>query len=123
MGVAIKRVYESLSPRDGFRVLVDRVWPRGVAKAKARIDLWLREIAPSTALRRWFRHDPARWKTFCARYRGELREKADLLDLLRERARRGPVTLLYSARDKKFNQAAALKLFLEQRAKRRSAAR
>lgn len=123
MRVAIKRVYESVSPRDGFRVLVDRVWPRGVAKAQARIDLWLREIAPSTALRRWFRHDPARWKTFCARYREELREKTDLLDLLHERARRGPVTLLYSARDKEFNQAAALKLFLEQRAKRRSAAR
>jgi uncharacterized protein YeaO (DUF488 family) len=123
MRVAIKRVYESVSPRDGFRVLVDRVWPRGVAKAKARIDLWLREIAPSTALRRWFRHDPARWKAFCARYREELRAKTDLLDLLHERARRGPVTLLYSARDKKFNQAAALKLFLEQRAKRRSAAR
>ena len=120
MSIAIKRVYEPVARHDGFRVLVDRIWPRGVSKEGAHIDLWLRDIGPSTALRKWFHHDPARWKTFCTRYRKELREKSDLLKLLQQHATRGPVTLLYSARDEQFNQAAALKLFLEQRIRRRS---
>ncbi len=113
MSLAVKRVYEPAAKTDGFRVLVDRLWPRGVSKANARIDLWLCEIGPSTALRKWFNHDPARWETFCARYCTELREKPDLLALLTQRARRGPVTLLYSARDERFNQAVALQTFLK----------
>lgn len=113
MKIAIKRIYEPAAAKDGFRVLVDRLWPRGVSKAKARIDLWLREIGPSNELRKWFNHDPVKWKEFCARYRAELRAKTDLLALLQEKARRGPVTLLYSAQDSRFNQAAALLAFLQ----------
>jgi uncharacterized protein YeaO (DUF488 family) len=114
MSLAIKRIYEPAGSRDGFRVLVDRLWPRGMSKAKARVDLWLRDIGPSTALRRWFNHDPARWKTFAARYRAELRSKGPLLTPLKQRARRGRVTLLYSAREERFNQAVVLKAFLSQ---------
>jgi uncharacterized protein YeaO (DUF488 family) len=119
MSVAIKRVYEPASTRDGFRVLVDRIWPRGISKAKAKIDLWLREIGPSTALRKWFQHDPARWKTFASRYRAELRGKGELLASLRERAKRGRITLVYSARDERFNQAVVLRDVLGRRRRAR----
>lgn len=112
--VSAKRIYEPVSKGDGFRVLVDRLWPRGISKARARIDLWLRDIGPSTALRRWFNHDPARWKQFCARYRIELKTKPHLLALLRGHARSGPVTLLYSARNERCNQAVALCAILKQ---------
>jgi uncharacterized protein YeaO (DUF488 family) len=112
MGIETKRIYEAAAKTDGFRVLVDRLWPRGLTKANANIDLWLREIGPSTALRQWFNHDPARWKPFCTRYRSELREKPDLLAMLTQRARRGTVTLLYSARDERFNQAVVLQTIL-----------
>ena len=113
MSLAIKRVYEPATKTDGFRVLVDRLWPRGVAKANAQIDLWLPEIGPSTALRKWFNHDPDRWKAFCTRYHAELRGKADLLAPLKQQTRRGRVTLLYSARDEQFNQAVALQTYLK----------
>ncbi|HEU4683541.1 MAG TPA: DUF488 domain-containing protein [Nitrospira sp.] len=112
MSLAIKRIYEPPRPSDGFRVLVDRVWPRGMSKAKARVDEWLRDVAPSTGLRKWFNHDPARWKEFAARYRAELKRKRDLLAALRERAKQGPVTLLYSAHDPRYNQAVVLKALL-----------
>jgi len=112
MSLAVKRIYEPAAETDGFRVLVDRLWPRGLSKAHARIDLWLRDIGPSTALRKWFNHDPARWKPFCARYRAELRKKPDLLARLKRQAKRGRVTLLYSARDDAHNQAVALKTIL-----------
>ncbi len=123
MSIAVKRIYEPATKNDGFRVLVDRLWPRGISKANAHIDLWLREIGPSTALRRWFNHDPARWRTFCARYRAELREKPDLLALLKQHARRGPVTLLYAARDERFNQAIALRDILKHPLTRRAPGR
>ena len=110
--IALKRIYEPATKTDGFRVLVDRLWPRGVSKADARIDLWLRDIGPSKALRQWFNHDPARWKMFCSRYQDELREKTELLMSLKEQARRGRVTLLYSTRDERFNQAVVLRNFL-----------
>jgi len=112
--VRIKRIYEPAVKGDGYRILVDRLWPRGVSKAEARIDLWMRDIAPSTALRRWFNHDPAKWEEFCERYRAELREQQPLLDAVRRQAKEGPVTLLYSARDERFNQAAVLQLVLKQ---------
>ncbi|MBX9660580.1 MAG: DUF488 domain-containing protein [Nitrospiraceae bacterium] len=112
--VRIKRIYEPAVKSDGYRILVDRLWPRGVSKAAARIDLWMRDIAPSTALRRWFNHDPAKWEEFCERYRTELREQQPLLDAVRQQAKDGPVTLVYSARDERFNQAVALKLVLKQ---------
>lgn len=113
MTVAVKRVYEPASDEDGVRVLVDRLWPRGVSKAKARVDLWMKEIAPSDALRRWFHHDEsATWSEFQRRYRAELRANAALVDELRRLASRGRVTLLYSAKDEHRNQAIVLRQLL-----------
>lgn len=112
--VRIKRIYAPVAEGDGYRILVDRLWPRGVSKVAARIDLWMRDIAPSTVLRRWFNHDPAKWKEFCERYRAELREQQALLDAVRQQAKEGPVTLVYSARDERFNQAVVLQLVLKQ---------
>ncbi|THJ19493.1 MAG: DUF488 family protein [Nitrospira sp. CG24D] len=112
--VRIKRIYEPAVKGDGYRILVDRLWPRGVSKVAAHIDLWMRDIAPSTALRRWFNHDQAKWIAFCERYRIELREQQPLLNVVRQQAKEGPVTLVYSARDERFNQAVALQLVLKQ---------
>ncbi|SPP66419.1 DUF488 domain-containing protein [Nitrospira lenta] len=112
--VRIKRIYAPVAEGDGYRILVDRLWPRGVSKVAARIDLWMRDIAPSTALRQWFNHDPAKWEEFCERYRTELREQQPLLDTVRQQAKEGPVTLVYSARDERFNQAVVLQLVLKQ---------
>ncbi len=109
----IKRVYDPLEPGDGMRVLADRIWPRGVKKSELAMDLWLKEVAPSTELRQWFGHDPAKWEEFKRRYGAELEEKPQLTTLLRLRAGEGPVTLLFSARDTAHNQAAALKHYLE----------
>ena len=109
--VAVKRVYDPPSKNDGTRVLVDRLWPRGIAKARARVDAWLKEVGPSTALRTWFGHDPARWTEFRRRYHRELansgaaRAVADL-------ARRGPITLLFAAKDVEHNNAIALQEYL-----------
>jgi uncharacterized protein YeaO (DUF488 family) len=109
MSIRIKRIYDPPAPDDGFRVLVDRLWPRGIRKDEARLDLWLKEVAPSTALRRHFRHDPARWAEFRRRYEAELEQQPDAVALLRQKAGRGTVTLLYAARDAEHNNAAALK--------------
>jgi uncharacterized protein YeaO (DUF488 family) len=107
--VSIKRVYEPPAPEDGLRVLVDRVWPRGVSKEKAAVDIWMREVAPSTALRKWFGHAPERWPEFRERYRKELAGKAELVGQLRAHAARGPLTLVYSARDEQRNQAQVIR--------------
>jgi uncharacterized protein YeaO (DUF488 family) len=124
MAIRIKRIYEPAGPSDGFRVLVDRLWPRGVSKDKARIDLWLRDVAPSPALRVWFGHDPERWTEFRARYHAELRRNSTALAPLVERAKKGRLTLLYSARDERFNQAVALKVYLDKQPRpRRSTAK
>ncbi len=112
--IKIKRVYEPPDPSDGRRVLVDRVWPRGVTKEKAHVDEWLKEIGPSTELRKWFGHDPSRWDEFRTRYRAELTQKPELLKL-REEARGGTLTLVYSARDTEHNQAVVLQELLEER--------
>jgi uncharacterized protein YeaO (DUF488 family) len=112
MRVFVKRVYEPAAKSDGFRVLVDRLWPRGLSKKEAHIDLWLRDIGPSIALRKWFNHDPARWAEFQRRYRAELKEKTALLATITEQAKTRPVTLLYSAKDEQHNQAVALRNFL-----------
>lgn len=112
MAIAIKRVYEPAERTDGYRVLVDRIWPRGMSKDAAHIDEWLQEVAPSTALRQWFNHDPARWETFRARYLVELQEQSELLASLAARAKKARVTLLYSARDERFNQAVVLRDYL-----------
>ena len=113
----IKRVYEAADKGDGFRVLVDRLWPRGIAKQKARIDLWLKDVSPSDELRRRVHADPSQWAAFVADYGRELqREPArSAVDMLRERVRHGPVTLLYAARDETHNNAIALKAWLEKK--------
>lgn len=108
----IKRVYEPRSPGDGQRVLVDRVWPRGFSKEKLRDVIWLKDVAPSTDLRKWFDHRPERWKQFYARYAAELDRNSDTIAKLRVLSERGPVTLLYSARDVEHNQALALAKYL-----------
>ena len=107
--VQIKRVYDERSPADGYRVLVDRLWPRGIRKQDAALDEWLRDLAPSTQLREWFDHDPDRWLEFRKRYRAELREHGARLNALRQRAAHRRVTLVYGARDTLFNHAAVLK--------------
>lgn len=114
MKILVKRIYEPAAEADGFRVLVDRLWPRGMSKARAALDLWLPDLGPSTGLRKWFNHDPARWKEFCVRYRAELRDRKRLLDVIRQRAQEGPVTLLYSARDEQWNQAVVLQRIVKQ---------
>jgi len=114
MQISIKRAYEDAEPADGYRVLVDRVWPRGVTREALEIKEWLRDLAPSTELRKWFGHDPVRWDEFQARYARELADPAlaDTLTSLRRRAREGLVTLVYSAKDREHNQARALAEFL-----------
>lgn len=108
--IEIKRVYEPASPADGDRILVDRIWPRGLSKDAVAADLWMNEIAPSTELRKWFGHEPARWPEFQARYRKELEDEAqaELLGTLVERVKRGKVTLVFGAKDEERNQAVVL---------------
>lgn len=111
----VKRVYDPPADVDGARILVDRLWPRGLKKETARLDEWLKDVAPSDALRRWFSHDPARWKEFQWRYFSELDGRPEVVSAILERARKGPVTLLYAARDTEHNHAVALRTHLERR--------
>lgn len=113
MNIKMKRVYEQPDKKDGERILVDRLWPRGLTKEKASVDLWLKEIAPSTELRKWFAHDPNKWKSFRGRYETEIRHNDDLIKVLKQKAREGTITLIYGARDEKHNEALVLKQFLE----------
>lgn len=110
----LKRVYDPAGADDGYRVLVDRVWPRGMSKREARIDEWLREVAPSSELRRWFGHDPERWQAFVRRYHAELDQRPETVSRLRELAASAGVTLCFAARDREHNNAVALKAYLEQ---------
>lgn len=107
--VKLKRAYEHAAAGDGPRILIDRLWPRGVRKADAAIDQWVKDIAPSTSLRKWFGHDPARWQEFRRRYAAEVRAHPEQLDRLRALARQGPLTLVYSAHDEFHNDAVALR--------------
>jgi uncharacterized protein YeaO (DUF488 family) len=107
--VRLKRAYEPPARGDGARILIDRLWPRGLTKKAAAIDEWFKDIAPSTALRQWFGHDPARWQEFRRRYAGEVRQNPEYLDKLRARARRGPITLVFSAHDEAHNDAVVLR--------------
>ena len=109
----LKRAYEAASEDDGLRILVERLWPRGVSKQKAKIDLWLKALAPSTELRQWYGHDPARWPQFRKRYRAELKGQGDLLALLKYVTEERTVTFVYAASDEERNSAVALKEFLE----------
>jgi len=112
--IRVKRVYDPPAPADGTRFLVDRLWPRGIKKEDLPVDAWLRDIAPSQDLRRWFGHDRARWAEFQRRYFSELDAKPDALEPIRQAARLGNVTLLYSAHDPDYNNAVALKAYLEE---------
>ncbi|MCX8024423.1 MAG: DUF488 domain-containing protein [Thermanaerothrix sp.] len=116
MKIQVKRVYAPRTQEDGLRVLVDRVWPRGLKREDVCADLWLKEVAPSPALRQWFGHDPARWETFKARYFAELDANPQTVERLLALAQTQPVTLLYAARDEQCNQAVALREYLLARA-------
>jgi uncharacterized protein YeaO (DUF488 family) len=107
--IKLKRAYERPTGADGTRILIDRLWPRGVKKVEAAIDEWIKDIAPSTALRKWFGHDPARWEEFRRRYAAEVNRHPDQLDRLRVLARQGPITLVFSAHDELHNDAVALR--------------
>jgi uncharacterized protein YeaO (DUF488 family) len=111
--IQTRRVYETPEPSDGTRFLVERLWPRGMKKEALKLDGWLKEVAPSAELRRWFGHDPAKWKEFRRRYFTELDQHPEAWQRIQEAARRGKVTLLYSARDTEHNNAVALKQYLE----------
>ena len=112
MNIQIKRVYEKPDPKDGFRILVDRLWPRGLTKEKAGADLWLKDIAPSTELRKWFNHDPEKWKEFQKKYQKELQENKEAVSVLKEHLKQGHVTLLYAAKDGVHNEADVIKNFV-----------
>jgi uncharacterized protein YeaO (DUF488 family) len=114
--IRLKRAYEPPAPDDGARVLIDRLWPRGVKKEDAAIDEWLKEVAPSDALRKWFGHDPARWQEFQRRYQSEVGQHPGAFERLRALARRGQITLVYSAHDEAHNNAVVLKDLLLERA-------
>jgi uncharacterized protein YeaO (DUF488 family) len=118
MSIDLKRAYDPPARGDGYRVLVDRIWPRGVTKDELEVDAWLKDLAPSTGLRRWFGHDPKKWDEFRQRYARELEPHADALDQLAQRAREAHLTLIFGAKDTEHNNAAALKEYLERRLKR-----
>jgi len=111
--IKLKRAYEKPSRDDGLRILVERLWPRGLTRERAAVDLWLKEVAPSPELRKWFGHGPARWERFQKRYWKELEENEEAVQLLKQKGKQGTVTLVYAARDEKHNGALALKRFLE----------
>lgn len=111
----IKRVYDTPSKEDGCRILVDRLWPRGLSKENAKLDLWLKEIGPSDDLRKWFAHDPSKWEEFKKRYAEELEARKELIQEIEQVAKKGQVTLLYSAKDTEHNNALALKAILEKK--------
>lgn len=106
--VQVKRIYDRAAPDDGYRVLIDHVWPRGVSRERARLDEWARELAPSDELRRWFGHVPERFADFRTRYRAELSAQGERVDALRSRAAHGPLTILYAAKDREHNNAVVL---------------
>jgi uncharacterized protein YeaO (DUF488 family) len=115
--IATKRAYEPAAASDGYRVLIDRLWPRGVSKAKAKLDAWEKDIAPSATLRQWYGHDPAKWRDFQSRYRRELRspDAKAVLDNLARRAKRGRVTLVYASRDSEISDVAVIERILRRR--------
>ena len=112
MNIRIKRAYEEPAAEDGERILVDRLWPRGLTKERAKVDLWLKDVAPSTELRKWFAHDPAKWAEFRLRYLEELERNKEQLSLLRQEAAKGTVTLVYGAKDQEHNEAVILQKLL-----------
>jgi uncharacterized protein YeaO (DUF488 family) len=118
MTVQVKRVYEPAAKTDGYRVLIDRLWPRGLSKEKAHVDKWLKEVAPSTKLRKWFNHEPEKWNSFCTKYRSELAGSSALEELLGDMRAHKTVTLLFGARDEQHNDAVALEEFIREQGAR-----
>ena len=118
--ITLKRVYDPVSRTDGTRFLVERLWPRGVSKAKLRLDAWLKEVAPSTELRRWFSHDPEKWGEFRQRYFRELDSRPEAWQPIVSAARRGTVTLVYSSHDTQHNNAVALQEYVQTKSRRRA---
>ena len=114
MSIRLKRIYDKPTKADGRRFLVDRIWPRGLKKNEARIDEWLKEIAPTTPLRKWFAHDPGKWKEFKRRYSAELDKQREKIEELASDARKSTVTLLFAAKDTEYNNAVALKEYVDQ---------
>jgi uncharacterized protein YeaO (DUF488 family) len=112
MKINLKRAYVPAEPSDGTRILIDRLWPRGLSKEKAKIDLWLKEIAPTTELRKWFDHDPAKWNEFRERYKAELKANKEAVSELKKALQDGPTTLIYSAHDEDHNDAVVLQEYL-----------
>ena len=111
--IKIKRTYEKPETEDGFRILVDRIWPRGLKKTDVQMDFWQKDITPSAPLRKWFKHDESKWNEFKNRYYQELQNKKESIGLLLDKARKGTITLLYSSKEDKYNNAIALKEYLE----------
>ena len=109
MEIKLKRVYEEPDQKDGYRILVDRLWPRGLTKEKAALDLWLKNIAPTTELRKWFNHDPEKWKEFQKKYLKEVKKNKEAVSTLKEHLKKGTVTFLYAAKDEIHNEALVLK--------------
>jgi uncharacterized protein YeaO (DUF488 family) len=120
MEIKIKRAYESPSDDDGYRILVDRLWPRGISKEKAKVDFWPKELAPSTELRQWYSHDPEKWAEFKARYFAELDGNPELVNELRDYVGKGPVTFVYSSKEQRLNNAIALKEYVESSTRQKS---
>jgi uncharacterized protein YeaO (DUF488 family) len=114
--IKIKRIYDA-EDEEGYRVLVDRLWPRGVSKEKANLDEWMKEVAPSDELRKWFNHEPSKWKSFKKKYMDELDDKQDLVQELLDNAKKGDLLLLYAAKDEEHNNAVVLQELLESRLK------
>ena len=121
--ICLKRVYEQPGAEDGLRILVERLWPRGLSKEAAAVDLWVKDVAPSPELRRWFGHDPAKWDEFQKRYRAELEQNQEAVDKLLQECHGKKVTFVYAARDPEHNSALLLKEYLEHHRSRRAAAR
>jgi uncharacterized protein YeaO (DUF488 family) len=120
MDVRLKRAYEHPDDADGFRVLVDRLWPRGISKADLRLDAWLKDIAPSTELRKWFHHDPERWPEFCKRYKAELKDpelQKTIADTVQKAKKHSTITLIYAAKDTEHNEAVVLQALFKKRAR------
>jgi len=115
--IEIKRIYDEPERSDGFRVLMDRLWPRGLRKDQVKVDVWMKEIAPSNELRKWFGHEPEKWAEFKRRYFKELDSKKDLVDSIRDKSKKGKIVLLYGAKEERFNNAVALKEYIETRTK------
>jgi uncharacterized protein YeaO (DUF488 family) len=115
--IKVERIYNNPRGNSTFRILVDRLWPRGLSKDKVKVDLWQKEIAPSNSLRRWFSHDERKWDEFKARYFKELEKNAEFVSTIIDRAKEEPITLLYGAKEEKFNNAMALKEYLEEKIK------